>query len=140
MLFRSQRAALLRLAQALGVAEDVALPGFVGNPYAWMARAAVFVLSSRWEGFSNALAEALAVGCPVVSTSIGAEGLNAQDNVHMLMRDTPQSFAQAVLDLLAQPEKGAQIGVAGREWVLATHAWSHSAALLKDAYAALLNR
>jgi glycosyltransferase involved in cell wall biosynthesis len=46
----------------------VALPGFQTNPHAWMARASVFVLSSAWEGFSNALAEALACGCPVVST------------------------------------------------------------------------
>ncbi len=63
-----ERGALTRLARRLGVAADVSLPGFVANPYAWMARASVFVLSSAWEGFSNALLEALAVGCPAVST------------------------------------------------------------------------
>lgn len=63
-----QRERLLALASELGVADDVSLPGFVGNPYAFMARADVFALTSRWEGFGNVLAEALAVGTPVVST------------------------------------------------------------------------
>jgi glycosyltransferase involved in cell wall biosynthesis len=44
------------------------LPGFTATPHAWMARAGVFVLSSAWEGFGNVVAEALACGCPVVST------------------------------------------------------------------------
>jgi glycosyltransferase involved in cell wall biosynthesis len=52
----------------LGVAEDVSLPGFVANPYAYMARAGVFVLSSFHEGLPGALIQALACGCPVVST------------------------------------------------------------------------
>jgi glycosyltransferase involved in cell wall biosynthesis len=52
----------------LGVADDVRFAGFTGNPFAYMSRAAVFVLSSAWEGFGNVLAEALACGCPVVST------------------------------------------------------------------------
>lgn len=63
-----QRESLLALAHELGVADDVSLPGFVRNPYTYMARADVFVLTSRWEGFGNVLAEALAVGTPVIST------------------------------------------------------------------------
>ena len=63
-----ERGSLERLARDLGIAADVVLPGFTYNPFAWMGRASVFVLSSAWEGFSNALSEALACGCPVVST------------------------------------------------------------------------
>ena len=59
---------LMSLAGELGVAKDVSLPGFVVNPFAYMARASVFVLSSVWEGFGNVIVEALACGCPVVST------------------------------------------------------------------------
>lgn len=44
------------------------MPGFVTNPYPYLARADVFVLSSAWEGFGNAIVEALACGTPVVST------------------------------------------------------------------------
>lgn len=63
-----ERAALTALAQELGIAERVLMPGFVPNPYAWLARADLFVLSSRWEGFGLALAEALALGIPSVAT------------------------------------------------------------------------
>jgi glycosyltransferase involved in cell wall biosynthesis len=59
---------LLRLAAKLGVGDDVDLPGFTANPYASMARARVFALSSRWEGMPVVLVEALACHTPVVST------------------------------------------------------------------------
>jgi glycosyltransferase involved in cell wall biosynthesis len=64
----SERRALERLARELGIAGEVALPGFVANPFAWMAKSAVFALSSRWEGLPSVLIEALACGCPVVSS------------------------------------------------------------------------
>ena len=63
-----RRPQLLSLARRLGVAEHVDFPGFVDNPYAFMARASLFVLSSRYEGLANVLIEAMACGCPVVST------------------------------------------------------------------------
>jgi glycosyltransferase involved in cell wall biosynthesis len=63
-----QRPDLERLARELDIAADVDLPGFQPNPYAFMARADVFVLSSRVEGMPLAIVEALACGCPVVST------------------------------------------------------------------------
>jgi glycosyltransferase involved in cell wall biosynthesis len=64
----SERSKLEELAQKLGIEKDVAFPGFVANPYAYMARAKVLVLSSGWEGFGNVLVEAMAAGTPVVST------------------------------------------------------------------------
>ena len=51
-----------------GLDDSVALPGFVDNPYAYMARAGVLALSSHWEGLPTVLIESLAVGTPVVST------------------------------------------------------------------------
>ena len=63
-----ERAALLALAGTLGIARDVDLPGFVDNPHAFLSRAALFVLSSRWEGLPGVLIEALACGARVVST------------------------------------------------------------------------
>ncbi|MEZ5573557.1 MAG: glycosyltransferase [Halioglobus sp.] len=62
------RADLESLAQQLGIGEDVDMPGFVENPFQYMARAAVLVLSSRYEGLPGVLIQALACGCPVVST------------------------------------------------------------------------
>jgi glycosyltransferase involved in cell wall biosynthesis len=62
------RSALEALARELGIAERVALPGFCANPYAWLSRSRLFVLSSAWEGSPNALTEAMALGVPVVAT------------------------------------------------------------------------
>lgn len=63
-----ERERLEALATELGIDQDVCLPGFELNPYKYMSKAAVFVLSSAWEGFGNVLVEALAAGAPVVAT------------------------------------------------------------------------
>lgn len=63
-----KRNQLLRLASRLGIDADFALPGFVSNPYMYMAKAALFVLSSNIEGSPNVLVEAMACGTPVVAT------------------------------------------------------------------------
>ncbi len=63
-----QRLALETLIRQLGLEKDVSLPGFEANPYPYMARASVFVLSSRWEGLPCVLIEALACGAPLIAT------------------------------------------------------------------------
>lgn len=63
-----ERPMLEALLKSLGLEQDVSLPGFVMNPFAYMARASVFVLSSRWEGLPTVLIEALCCGTRVVST------------------------------------------------------------------------
>lgn len=62
------RTELTALAEHLGVSDDIDLPGFADNPYGYMKRATAFILSSRYEGLPTALIEAMACGCPVVST------------------------------------------------------------------------
>jgi len=63
-----QRPILEALIDDLGLQQKVQLPGFIANPLPCMKRAALFVLSSAWEGFGNVLGEALSTGGPVVST------------------------------------------------------------------------
>jgi glycosyltransferase involved in cell wall biosynthesis len=63
-----ERPQLESLVGQLGIEADVALPGFTANPFAYLSRASVFVLSSAWEALPTVLIEALACGCPVVAT------------------------------------------------------------------------
>jgi len=101
-----ERARIERRARELGFGDDLYMPGFVENPFAWMARASVFVLSSAWEGLSNALLEALACGCPVVSTDCrsGPREILADGEIGPLVRvGDDKALAEAIVTTLAAP-------------------------------------
>ena len=95
---------LNKLINELGLQTDVAMFGFVDNPYTYMAHSAAFVLSSAWEGFGNVIAEALAVGTPVVSSNCdsGPAEILANGKYGEL---TPvgdiKAMAEAILSVLA---------------------------------------
>jgi glycosyltransferase involved in cell wall biosynthesis len=113
------RSSLTRRAAELGLAGMVKMPGFVENPYAYMARADLFVLSSRWEGSPNALLEALATGTPGVATDCrsGPREIMTDPVCGRLVPvgDAP-AMAKAMLDLLATPGDRAQrMAFIGRE-------------------------
>jgi glycosyltransferase involved in cell wall biosynthesis len=63
-----ERDSLEALSAELNISDYVALLGYAENPYQYMSRANIFVLSSAWEGLSIVLIEALALGIPAVST------------------------------------------------------------------------
>ncbi|MEQ8752502.1 MAG: glycosyltransferase [Coleofasciculus sp. G1-WW12-02] len=75
-----ERQKLNNLVRELGLEEDVTMVGFSDNPYAYMAQAKVFVLSSAWEGLPNVLIEAMVVGTPVISTNCPSGPVEILDN------------------------------------------------------------
>jgi glycosyltransferase involved in cell wall biosynthesis len=88
------------------VQEDIDLPGFILNPYAFMARAAAFVLSSHFEGSPNVVVEAMACGCPVVATNCpsGPSEILEDGRFGMLVpTHDPNALAKAILGTLEAP-------------------------------------
>ncbi|GAB4348861.1 MAG: glycosyltransferase [Immundisolibacter sp.] len=101
-----QRAELQALADRLGIGDAVAMPGFCANPMAAMARAAALALTSRSEGFANVLAEALACGCPVVSTDCPSgprEILDGGRYGRLVPMGDVQALAEALANTLDDP-------------------------------------
>ena len=94
------------LIQELGLVDDIEMPGYVDNPMAWMARASVFCLSSIWEGLPGVLIEAMATGCPVVSTDCpgGASEILKNGKYGPLVQPGDEkAFAVAISTVLDAP-------------------------------------
>ena len=97
---------LLALAVLLGVSQQVDLPGFKVNPFAYMSKARVFALSSRYEGFPNVLVQAMACGTPVVSTDCRSgprEILEDGKWGRLVPVGDWHSMAEAIIDTLDNP-------------------------------------
>ncbi|MFW8566987.1 glycosyltransferase family 4 protein [Orrella sp. 11846] len=95
-----ERAALQALADDLKISGAVEMPGVVPNPSDWMAQASLFVLSSRYEGFPNALLEAMAMGCPVIATDCDSGPRDIVDherNGWLVPVDDFQALSKALL-------------------------------------------
>ena len=100
-----QRKQLEALVDHLQLNDDVQMPGFVKNPYAYMVQADVFVLSSAWEGLVTVLIEALACGTPVVSTdcpSGSSEILEAGKYGRLVPVGDAQALAEAVITTMGE--------------------------------------
>lgn len=101
-----ERPALEALAAELGLEGRVDMPGFVRNPFAFMSRAAVYVLSSTLEGLPGALVQALACGCPAVATDCPSgprEVLRGGELGPLVPVGDAETMAAAIDAVLADP-------------------------------------
>ena len=94
------------MARESGYSNDIALPGHVENPFAYMKQASLFALSSLWEGLPTVLIEAMAIGCPVVSTDCPSGPreilLNGKYGRVVPINDQ-EKLAKAMLETLENP-------------------------------------
>lgn len=103
----------------------ITMTGFVPNVHPYIAAADVYVAPLRMgSGTRLKLLEAMALERPIVSTTLGAEGLYAKDGVHLLLADDPKTFAEAILQLLHKSARGAELGKAAAALVHERHDWS----------------
>ncbi len=95
--------------------DGIAVAGFVPSMEPWFAAAQVVVVPIRTgAGIRVKIIEALAAGRPVVSTSLGAEGLGLEAGRHLLVEDDEQALADAVVRLLRDPHERTRLAREGR--------------------------
>jgi glycosyltransferase involved in cell wall biosynthesis len=109
------------------------LVGQVPDVRPFIDRAAAFVVPMRIGGGTRLkIFEAMAMGKPVVTTAIGAEGLPVADNLHARFGDTPQEFAQAVISVLNEPDVARRLSEEAATFVRANFGWNRVAMEFAD--------
>ena len=90
---------LEKLARSVGVAENTWFAEYQINPYKFLSRSSLFILSSEWEGFPNVLLEAMVCGVPVISTDIDfgpREIINHGETGFLVPNDDPVALAEQI--------------------------------------------
>jgi GT2 family glycosyltransferase/glycosyltransferase involved in cell wall biosynthesis/SAM-dependent methyltransferase len=119
----------------------IQVPGFVPDLAPHYAVATALVSPVRVaSGVRVKVLEAFAARVPVVSTSMGAEGIEVVADRHLLIGDTPEAFVDQTLRLLREPELGARLAANARELVERTYGWRAIVDALEEEYRAALWR
>ena len=110
--------------QALERTPGITVTGEVDDVYAWLCRAEVGIDPVRiGAGMQNKLIQAMACELPVVATTVANEGIGAEPEKQLLLRDDPESTAEAVISLLRDAEQRRRIGRAARDFVETHWTW-----------------
>jgi sugar transferase (PEP-CTERM/EpsH1 system associated) len=119
----------------------VTVSGYVPDILPYFGSADVYIVPLRIGGGTRLkVLEAMAAGLPLVSTTLGVEGIALSPGQHALLADTPQDFAEAILSLLADPERRRTLGAAARQFVLEHYDWRLIAPRLAAVYATSAKR
>jgi polysaccharide biosynthesis protein PslH len=117
----------------------VELTGFVPDLRPHLAAAAAVVVPLRLGGGTRLkIVEAMAMGKAIVSTTLGAEGIDAAPGRDILVEDQPAAFADAVNRLLAEPNLAGRIGQSARHLAVQRYGWSEAARSLEGFYRRIL--
>lgn len=119
----------------------VQITGQVEDLRPWLARATAVVVPLRIGGGTRLkILEAMAMGKAIVSTSLGAEGLDVTHGADVLIADSAEDLAAQMCRLIAEPELGVALGMAARHLVSARYGWKSSVARLSALHEELLER
>ena len=115
---------------------SVEVTGLVEDLRPHLAAAAVIVVPLRLgSGTRLKIVEAMAMGKPVVSTRLGAEGIEAVPGRDLLIADKPDAFASAVVELLDDPQRAVRLGESGRALAVERYSWSAATLALERFFA-----
>lgn len=118
------------------LANHITITGFVDDPTPLLARSSAFIVPVRAGGGMRVkILDGWQWGLPIVSTSVGAEGISIRPGHNILLADTPTHFAQATSQLLTQPHLASLIATAGRNWVTENYAWQTTYPQIDPLYA-----
>jgi glycosyltransferase involved in cell wall biosynthesis len=107
-----------RLLQMAGRYKGIRLEGYVPDVRPFARKARAFICPIRDGGGTRLkILDAMSQGIPMVSTSIGCEGLRVTDNEHLLLADTPETFVRQTLRLLTDLELCNRLSQNARRWV-----------------------
>jgi polysaccharide biosynthesis protein PslH len=113
--------------------------GFVPDLRPHLASAAAVVVPLRIGGGTRLkIVEAMAMGKAIVSTTLGAEGIEARPSQDLILEDDPAAFARAVSGLLDDPERAKRIGEAARQLAVRKYSWRGAASALESFYRSVL--
>ena len=119
--------------RALGALDGVEAPGFVPDMAPWLAAADVVAVPMRWgSGTRIKIIEAFAHGIPVVSSTLGAEGLDVEDGTHLLIADEPGAFAAACHRVLTDPDLRTRLTAAAHALYEARYRWQPIRTQIED--------
>ncbi|MBN1180617.1 MAG: glycosyltransferase [Anaerolineae bacterium] len=117
---------------------NVQVTGYVPDPAPYLAETAAFIVPLHAAGGMRVkIVDAWCWGVPVVSTSIGAEGIALEDGENILIADTAAAFAQAVVRVLEDPALGERLRQNGRRWVEQHYNWRSTYTQWDEVYAQL---
>lgn len=110
----------------VGKNRNIHFTGYVKSVIPYLQNASIFIAPILFgSGVRIKILEAMAAGIPVVSTTIGAEGIQATNNKNICIADTPQEFANSVINLLSNDKVSKTIGSAARNFVRSHHTQRH---------------
>jgi len=119
----------------------IAVHGYVADPTPYLERAGLMVVPLlAASGVRVKILTALAQGLPVVTTTVGCEGIAVESGTHLLVADEPDAFADAVLRVLADPLEAERLSVEGRRLVVQHYDYRHVHAPLQEIYARARHR
>ncbi|MDE3056851.1 MAG: glycosyltransferase [Bacteroidota bacterium] len=120
---------------------NVIITGYVDDVRPFIQKSSVYVVPLRMGGGTRLkIIEAMAVKKPIVTTTIGCEGIEVQDGESVMVRDEPASFANAVVELLRDKQKSARLAARGYELVRARYDWSIISRRMEECYEDIFHR